>query len=48
MDVHKVGCAVSPDVHRLSAELKVSEGFGWGLLLALRGSGVRWLPAALG
>ena len=45
---YSVGCAVSPGVHRLSAELKVSEGFGWGLLLALRGSGVRWLPAALG
>jgi len=45
---YSVGCAVSPGVHRLSAELKVSEGFGWGLVVALRGSGVRWLPAVLG
>jgi hypothetical protein len=34
--------------HRLSAVLKVSEGFGWGLALAVSGQGLRWLPAALG
>jgi hypothetical protein len=34
--------------HCLAAELAVSEGFGWGLVLAARGEGLRWLPAALG
>ena len=30
--------------HYLAAELEVSEGFGWGLVLAARGEGPRWLP----
>jgi hypothetical protein len=34
--------------HHLAAELSVSEGFGWGLILAARGPGLRWLPAELG
>jgi hypothetical protein len=34
--------------HCLAAELAVSEGFGWCLVLATRGEGLRWLPAALG
>jgi hypothetical protein len=34
--------------HCLAAELAVSEGFGWGLVLAARGEGLRWLPAAFG
>ena len=34
--------------HCLAAELAVSEGFGWGLVLAARGEGLRWLPVALG
>ena len=34
--------------HCLAAELAMSEGFGWGLALAARGEGLRWLPAALG
>jgi hypothetical protein len=31
--------------HQLTAVLQVKEGFGWGLVLAARGKGVRWLPA---
>ena len=34
--------------HCLAATLKVSEGFGWGLVLAAQGRGLRWLPAELG
>ncbi len=34
--------------HHLVAVLKVSEGFGWGLVLAAHGKGLSWLPAELG
>jgi hypothetical protein len=34
--------------HCLAAELEVKEGFGWGLVLAARGEGLRWLPVELG
>lgn len=34
--------------HSLAAELGVSEGFGWGLILAARGEGLCWLPAERG
>jgi hypothetical protein len=40
--------SLAPGRHRLSAALKVSEGFGWGLALAAHGQGLRWLPAGLG
>jgi hypothetical protein len=32
-------------VHELAVDLQVKEGFGWGLVLAVQGKGVRWLPA---
>jgi hypothetical protein len=32
----------------VAAELEVREGFGWGLVLAARGAGLRWLPVELG
>jgi hypothetical protein len=34
--------------HSLVAELEVSEGFGWGLVLAARGEGLGWLPVERG
>jgi hypothetical protein len=34
--------------HCLTATLKVSEGFGWGLALAAYGDTLHWLPAELG
>jgi hypothetical protein len=34
--------------HRLSALLRVTEGFGWGLALQALCEGLRWLPAELG
>jgi hypothetical protein len=40
--------ALAPGTHCLSAVLRVSEGFGWGLTLAAHGEGLRWLPAEFG
>jgi len=37
-----------PGAHHLVAELRVTEGFGWGLVLAARGEGLHWLPVELG
>jgi hypothetical protein len=34
--------------HCLTTVLRVSEGFGWGLVLAAHGEGLHWLPAELG
>jgi len=45
---HAVRRAVSEGTHRLAATLKVTEPFGWGLVAAVVGQEVRWLPAALG
>jgi hypothetical protein len=39
---------LTPGLHRLTAVLKVTEYFGWGLVLALRGGAFRLLPASLG
>jgi hypothetical protein len=39
---------LAPGAHRLTAALRVSEPFGWGLSLAARGKGLRWLPVELG
>jgi hypothetical protein len=47
-DMHSVSRTVSTGVHRLTATLKVTEHFGWGLVLALKGGNVRLLPATLG
>jgi len=45
---HAVRRAVSEGTHRLAATLKVTEPFGWGLIVAVKGQEVRWLPPALG
>jgi hypothetical protein len=34
--------------HRLDVRLRVKEGFGWGLVFAGHGEGLRWLPVELG
>ncbi len=39
---------LTPGTHCLTAVLRVSEGFGWGLALAAHGEGLHWLPAELG
>jgi hypothetical protein len=45
---HALRRTVSKGVHRLAATLKVTEPFGWGLIVAVKGQDVSWLPAALG
>jgi hypothetical protein len=39
---------LEPGVHQLTARLKVTEGFGWGLIVALRGEGIQLQPADSG
>jgi hypothetical protein len=39
---------VTRGTHRLTAILKVTEGFGWGMVLSVKGGDVRLLPARLG
>jgi hypothetical protein len=39
---------LSPGTHCLSALLRVSEAFGWGLALAAYGEKLHWLPVELG
>jgi hypothetical protein len=43
-----VRLALPPGAHHLVGELRVTEGFGWGLVLTVRGPGLRWLPVELG
>jgi hypothetical protein len=37
--------SLAPGSHQLTATLKVTEGFGWGMTLSIQGSQVRLLPA---
>ena len=46
--MHSVSRIVSKGVHRLTARLRVTEAFGWGLVVAIKGQEVRLLPAKLG
>jgi hypothetical protein len=46
--MNSVAQPVSKGIHRLSARLRVTELFGWGLVVALGGPAVRLLPAELG
>jgi hypothetical protein len=43
-----VRLALPTGAHHLVAELRATEGFGWGLVLTARGPGLRWLPVELG
>jgi hypothetical protein len=45
LGAHSLSLMLHPGLHTLDASLKVTEAFGWGIILALRGSGVRTLPA---
>jgi hypothetical protein len=47
-DMKSATRTVSPGVHKLTARLKVTEGFGWGLIVSMRGQEMRLLPARLG
>jgi hypothetical protein len=46
--MHGVRRTLSKGMHRLTAKLKVTEPFGWGLVVAVKGRELRWVPAALG
>jgi hypothetical protein len=48
LGAHSVRLRLGPGIHQLSALLKVTEGFGWGLIVALRGEGIQLLPADSG
>jgi hypothetical protein len=48
LDAQSIRLPVEPGIHVLAATLKVTEGFGWGLILALRGAQARLLPAESG
>ncbi len=43
-DAHAIRCDLHAGIHHLEADLGVSEYFGWGLTLALRGTGLTLLP----
>jgi hypothetical protein len=47
-DAQSIRLPVEPGIHELAATLKVTEGFGWGLAVALRGAQARLLPAESG
>jgi hypothetical protein len=44
-DAHRLALRLERGMHRVLAELKVTEGFGWGMILSATGEGLRWLPA---
>jgi hypothetical protein len=44
LGMETVSAVVAPGKHELAAELEVSEGFGWGLVLSARGEGLSLLP----
>jgi len=40
-----ISCNMGAGLHRISVDLSVSEGFGWGLVVTVHASGLEWLPA---
>jgi hypothetical protein len=47
-DMHSISQPVTGGIHRLTATLKVTEGFGWGMVLSIQGRDIRLLPAGGG
>lgn len=45
---HMMECPLSPGEHTLAVTLSRTEFFGWGMIMALEGPGVRLKPAAIG
>ena len=39
-----ISCELGAGVHRISADLSVSEGFGWGLVVTVHAPGLIWPP----
>ena len=48
LGAHTIRRTLEGGPHLLTAALRVSEGFGWGLAFAAHGEGLRWLPAKHG
>ena len=48
LEAQSIRLPLEPGIHALTATLKVTEGFGWGLITALRGAQARLLPAESG
>ena len=48
LGAHTIQRTLGAGPHVLTAALRVSEGFGWGLALAAHGEGLRWMPAEYG
>ncbi len=47
-EMHSIIQRVTRGTHRLTATLKVTEGFGWGMVLSIQEGRVRFLPARVG
>jgi hypothetical protein len=47
-DMESLRQPVTRGIHRLTATLKVTEGFGWGMVLTIQGRHARLLPASIG
>jgi hypothetical protein len=45
LGAHTLRLRLDQGLHQLTARLKVTEGFGWGMILSATGEGLRWLPA---
>jgi hypothetical protein len=45
LGAHTLRLRLDQGLHLLTARLKVTEGFGWGMILRAIGEGLRWLPA---
>lgn len=45
LGAHTLRLRLDQGPHQLIARLKVTEGFGWGLILSVTADGLRWLPA---
>jgi hypothetical protein len=45
LNANTVRLRLGPGKHQLSVAVKVTEPFGWGLIMALRGEGIQLLPA---
>jgi hypothetical protein len=39
-----ISCNLGAGAHKISADISVSEGFGWGLIVTVQASGLQWLP----
>jgi len=48
LGTHSVQRVLPAGPHCLAAKLRTNEGFGWGLVMAVQGERLKWLPVELG